>query len=1225
MRINQCNNKLSKETFIGKETLMNRIRTLEPLIHCRRTLWALLLATICSLCFTSTIFAQETVYLPLVANAGQIDGTAEEQNPAETERYSSTRGELKTIQLEEGELTYEVIDGLAIYQGDMILGDAAELAQSLVQASGVGSPAAACARAGGTLRCLFGARLWPNGVIAYVIDNDSYLAHERSAVQHLIDGVAEHYATNTNVRLVARTVERDYVEIRNVTDPRVCGSSQVGRQGGRQILHVHSDADFGCLVHEVAHAFGLEHEQARSDRDEHVRINWANLSTDDLRHNFAIAPTHYFDDYGFYDYDSIMHYPARIAGWSRDATQPVIELLDPAVDPSRLGQRAGLSDGDIFTINQIHPGDPNRVDLRDFQTVGFPLAAVGSTLRNQGGRYTCITFASIAALEAAYKRQGFGDFDLSEEFINYMGKANWLHPNWNQPEDSNGNGTIEDTNGNGIPDEGSIFDKGAAYRENQIGFTGGGGSAAWLKTLATGMYATEESAMPYMPAYVPGVDHTDLPTSDPFWQVSENTNDFNLNPVNFTRFDSPDARKVDRYFSVKSMRTICGWDGAPGCDSALTTTEVETILQQGTEIAIDFFVAGDLDGAIWQYDADIPTGPGHAMLLVGYDKTDPRNPYFIAKNSWGPTSGGVGGDCGEDGYTCISYAYLRYVYAAAYIIEVNPPRDWDKVSFYGRWDLSFDGHHGTLDISHMPGTQDGIFEDWRFDRFPDHRVGTFYDETGTAFRVNGTIAGNRIDFYIDGSTPNLRWDQLSGRHFTYYLFADDGDTMTGFYTDPDLSIYAGYARRTFDGSGFLAEQVSSQDLTPTGFLGHWHVTVGRAPVEEIDLYLQEVNAWTYVDALGREYAQLMGYAQPAGSDVRSDVVALVPLNESARINVTVQDRNGNALRINGKRLSWERDIFAGESNQVPFYAMKVPPTVTFAIASPLDGSSHGRGRERVYFRSATTGFDSEPVVRWVSDRDGLISESNEEVPRTDLSVGRHHITATTAAPDGTPLADSVTITITNDAPTVTILEPTAVAMPFCSDAPISFRAEVYDINDLSYTSVVDANIVWRLNGEIIGTGRSFTRTLPVVTGNLVVSATDSDGAVGTATLAFQSELCINQAPTVQILQPATDSGINNNEFVYDGYDETRGQWYTDVTLRGEATDAEDGLLPEGALLWTTDRADLQTVLLGSGRTLSVRLYANACTGERHEITLTATDSGGKVGSSKRVIVIWTLC
>jgi C1A family cysteine protease len=39
------------------------------------------------------------------------------------------------------------------------------------------------------------------------------------------------------------------------------------------------------------------------------------------------------------------------------------------------------------------------------------------------------------------------------------------------------------------------------------------------------------------------------------------------------------------------------------------------------------------DGATYSYD----TGGGHAVLLVGYDDTNPADSYMIMVNSWGTT------------------------------------------------------------------------------------------------------------------------------------------------------------------------------------------------------------------------------------------------------------------------------------------------------------------------------------------------------------------------------------------------------------------------------------------------------------------------------------------------------------------------------------------------------------------------------------------------------------
>ena len=55
-------------------------------------------------------------------------------------------------------------------------------------------------------------------------------------------------------------------------------SSSVGRKGGMQTVHLgHGCKRLGTIMHEMMHVLGIIHEQSRPDRDQYLKINFANL------------------------------------------------------------------------------------------------------------------------------------------------------------------------------------------------------------------------------------------------------------------------------------------------------------------------------------------------------------------------------------------------------------------------------------------------------------------------------------------------------------------------------------------------------------------------------------------------------------------------------------------------------------------------------------------------------------------------------------------------------------------------------------------------------------------------------------------------------------------------------------------------------------------------------------------------------------------------------------
>lgn len=232
-------------------------------------------------------------------------------------------------------VTYEVIDGLAIFEGDIILGKVS--AGGLIESQGIG-------REGSSFR-------WPNGVIPYIISSTL-----STTMQTRVNDAIVHWELTTDIELVPRTTQTAYVEFMTGSG---CSSS-VGRQGVKQTINLASGCTTGNIVHEIGHAVGLWHEQSREDRDSHVVINSQNIQPG-KEHNFAKHVTDGFD-IGSYDYVSIMHYSCTAFSVNGQNTitpiNPPLGVSCTASGMNRIGQRIGLSVGDKAAVRTMYPGDP---------------------------------------------------------------------------------------------------------------------------------------------------------------------------------------------------------------------------------------------------------------------------------------------------------------------------------------------------------------------------------------------------------------------------------------------------------------------------------------------------------------------------------------------------------------------------------------------------------------------------------------------------------------------------------------------------------------------------------------------------------------------------------------------------------------------------------------------------------------------------------------------------
>ncbi len=268
---------------------------------------------------------------------------------------------------------YEVVDGRAIVEGDIVLGPAEE-AERAYRAythseTALDKARSSLVRNGPEFR-------WPGLRVPYTIDN---------SIQSRVADVQSAIAT-WNAALRARLGGRDAWVPASPTDsafvtfrelPLDSCQSAVGRQGGQQFIDLPAGCGPGQIMHEMGHAMGLWHEQSRSDRDSYVKIIWANiLPGKEFNFDQHIDPRHedrFGGRVGAYDYDSIMHYNEY--AFAKNPGDPNGRTI---VSAKPIGQRNAPSAGDVegVWVNHEQGGwgvrvcDGTRVDAISFR-VGY--------------------------------------------------------------------------------------------------------------------------------------------------------------------------------------------------------------------------------------------------------------------------------------------------------------------------------------------------------------------------------------------------------------------------------------------------------------------------------------------------------------------------------------------------------------------------------------------------------------------------------------------------------------------------------------------------------------------------------------------------------------------------------------------------------------------------------------------------------------------------------------
>ncbi len=391
---------------------------------------------------------------------------------------------------------------------------------------------------------------------------------------------------------------------------------------------------------------------------------------------------------------------------------------------------------------------PAVFDNIDFQT----------TYRNQGERGTCCVFGPIAAMEAVYKRTGYGDLDLSEQY------GNWLKNVTKLPASA----------------EHDLYAREHAESWETVpgSFSAGLGCVGVTQLLK--QYRTcDEVQMPYVEsgsyenvAVWPSYARFGLQTF--MWNVNTTPQ----HPINLWNFEPEQMNLAVREglrYGVKRSTVLAG-------DEFRDTGFLEALVVSGRDVIFSMNLVGQTSAfnprdPVWRRLPGAPPGGGHCMLIVGYDR---EREFFIVKDSYGSHARDPASFDARwndlmapryHGHVFIDYAYLTSAISeACFISEVEIPAAQFPQRLLGLWDVSIrrlstgaQVSQGVLAWRRMPlRTSVGSDEPTQ-----TRRIGDFHDDAHGDFRVNGEMpvmppSRQNVTLYVNFDHPATTWSEASG-------------------------------------------------------------------------------------------------------------------------------------------------------------------------------------------------------------------------------------------------------------------------------------------------------------------------------------------------------------------------------------------------------------------------------------------------------------------------------